>query len=264
VVTITGSGLQDRDGSIPLVRGYAIFREVADTLSRNGIAVLRMDDRGYGASGGSAAAATSADFADDIGAGIAWLRRHPAIDGSRLGLIGHSEGGIIAPMIAARDTALGGIVLLAAPSWRGRRVVEWQNAYALERAPTVAPSARDSLLDVSMRIVDSTLVRTPWGRFFAAHDPLDVARRVSAVPVLILHGETDRQVTVEQAQELATAFRAGGNRDVSVRTFPGANHLFLADPDGYWGHYTRLTSGAVERAALGALTDWLAVHLRRS
>jgi dipeptidyl aminopeptidase/acylaminoacyl peptidase len=264
VVTITGSGLQDRDGSISLVRGYVIFREVADTLSRRGIAVLRMDDRGYGASGGSASAATSADFADDIRAGLAWLRRHPAIDRSRLGLIGHSEGGIIAPMIAARDTALAGVVLLAAPAWSGRRVVEWQNAYALERAPTVAPSARDSLLDASMRIVDSTLVRTPWGRFFATHDPLAAARRVAAVPVLILHGETDRQVTVEQAQELAAAFRAGGNGDVSVRTFPGANHLFLADPDGYWGHYTRLTSGSVERAVLGTIADWLAVHLRRS
>jgi fermentation-respiration switch protein FrsA (DUF1100 family) len=115
-----------------------------------------------------------------------------------------------------------------------------------------------------MRIVDSTLERQPWGRFFATHDPVATARRVATVPVLILHGETDRQVTVGQAHELAAAFRAGGNGDVTTRTFPGTNHLFLGDPDGYWGNYTRLTSGAVQREVLGVLADWLTVRMRAS
>jgi len=261
MVTITGSGIQDRDERIALVRGYALFRQVADTLARHGIAVLRMDDRGYGASEGSAATATTEDFANDIRAGLAWLRHRPGIDSTRLGLIGHSEGGIIAPMIAADDPSLRGIVIMAGPSWTGRRVIEWQNAYALERAPGLQPSQRDSLLMASMRIADSSLMHLPWGRFFAAYDPLVTARRVK-VPVLILHGETDRQVTVGQAGELAAAMQATGNRDVSVRTFPGLNHLFLRDPDGFWGQYTRLTSGAVAPEVLGELVQWAVVHFR--
>lgn len=260
-VTITGSGLQDRDEAIPLVRGYRLFRQVADTLARHGVAVLRMDDRGFGASGGTADGATTVDFADDIRAGLAWLRARPGIDRSRLGLIGHSEGAIIAPMIAAADSTLLGIVLLAGPSWPGRRVVESQNAYAIGRAPQVPLSGRDSLLLASMRIADSTMGADPWWRFFATHDPLATVRRVRS-PVLILHGETDRQVTVEQAHELAAALRQGGNRDVTVRTFPGVNHLFVPDPVGYWGDYVRLPSGAVAPAVLGELVRWATARVR--
>lgn len=258
VVTITGSGMQDRDANLPLVRDYRLFRQVADTLSRRGIAVLRMDDRGFGSSGGQVARATTADFADDIRAGLAWLRQRPEVDARRLGLVGHSEGGLIAPMVAATDSALRAIVLMAAPAWTGRRVIEWQNRYALEHAPAVAPSARDSLLAVSMRIVDSSFANTPWGKFFASHDPLATARRVGRTAVLILHGETDRQVTVQQATELASAFRAAGNSSVTTRTFPGMNHLFLRDPDGFWGNYTRLASGVVDGEVMGAMADWLA------
>jgi dienelactone hydrolase len=255
-VTITGSGLQDRDEAIPLVRGYGLFRQVADTLARRGVAVLRMDDRGFGESGGTAVGATTADFANDIRAGLAWLRRRPDIDHSRLGLIGHSEGAIIAPMIAATDSTLRGLVLMAGPAWTGRRVVESQNAYAIARSPAVPLSQRDSLLLASMRIADSTMTNDPWFRFFAAHDPLATARRVR-VPVLILHGETDRQVTVQQAHELAAALRAGGNRDVTTRTFPRANHLFLADSVGFWGDYMRLPSGVVVPQVLGELVAWV-------
>lgn len=255
-VTITGSGLQDRDAALPMVKGYALYRQVADTLARHGVAVLRMDDRGFGASGGIAAGATTVDFADDIRAGLAWLRQHRGIDARRLGLIGHSEGGIIAPMIAASDTSLRGIVIMAGPAWTGRRVVEWQNAYVLATSAQVAPSQRDSLLTASMRIADAAMQRDAWGRFFASYDPLPTARRVKA-PVLVLHGETDQQVTVAQAGELAAALRAGGNRDVTVRTFPATNHLFLADSVGHWANYSQLASGTVRPEVLGALVDWV-------
>jgi uncharacterized protein len=101
VVTITGSGQQDRDEYIPVADGYRPFRQVADTLGRRGIAVLRLDDRMIGLSGGKLG--TSADYADDIRAAIAFLRARPGIDGDRLALLGHSEGGMIAPMVAATD-----------------------------------------------------------------------------------------------------------------------------------------------------------------
>ena len=94
IVTITGSGPEDRDEALPGVDGYRPFRQFADSLGRRGIAVLRMDDRGYGESTGKHKGATSADFADDIRAGLAYLRTRPEIDAKRLGLLGHSEGGL--------------------------------------------------------------------------------------------------------------------------------------------------------------------------
>lgn len=112
-----------------------------------------------------------------------------------------------------------------------------------------------------MAIADSAIMGQPWGRFFATYDPLATARRVR-VPVLILHGENDRQVTVAQAAELAAAMRAGGNRDVTTRTFPGLNHLFVRDPDGFWGNYTRLPSGHVAPEVLGELVQWAVAHFR--
>ena len=261
LVTITGSGLQDRDEAIPLVQGYALFRQVADTLSRHGIAVLRMDDRGFGASGGDPSRATSADFADDIRAAIAYLRSRPDIDASRIGLIGHSEGGIIAPMIAAHDSALRGIVLMAAPAWTGRRIIEYQNQYLLGVAPGLSAEQRDSLLTLSMQTVDSASASQPWVRYFMGYDPLPVASKVS-VPVLILQGETDRQITAAQAKELATAFRAGGNRDVSVHVFPATNHLFLADPGGNPLEYAKLPERAVRSDILAVLLQWVEAHFR--
>src|SRR6185503_1913446 len=94
VVTITGSGPEDRDEYSGLIPGYRPFRELADTLGRRGIAVLRLDDRGVNGSDAGPITVTSADFADDIRAGIAYLRSRVEIDGARVGIVGHSEGGI--------------------------------------------------------------------------------------------------------------------------------------------------------------------------
>lgn len=260
-VTITGSGQQDRDERIPFVKDYALFRQIADTLARHGVAVLRMDDRGFGESGGDAARATSGDFAADIRSGLQYLRTRGEIDTTRLGLIGHSEGGIIAPLIAASDSSLRGIVLLAAPAWTGRRVIESQNRYLLENSPDLSARQRDSLLQVSMRMVDSAGASAPWLRYFQSYDPLPTARRVR-VPVLILHGATDRQVTAEQAEELAGAMREAGNADVTVRVFENTNHLFLRDSVGSWANYGSLPERAVRPVVLGALVDWVSSRFR--
>jgi hypothetical protein len=99
IVTATGSGPQDRDENIGLP-GFLSFRQIADSLARRGIAVLRMDDRGTGGSGGTFKGSTTADFAEDVRAGLAYLRTRPEIRADRLGVLGHSEGAIIAPMVA--------------------------------------------------------------------------------------------------------------------------------------------------------------------
>ncbi len=266
VVTITGSGPEDRDEGIPGLPDYVPFRQLADTLARRGIAVLRLDDRGVGASGGTFATATSRDFADDVRAALAYLRARAAerrdVDAQRLALLGHSEGGMIAPMVAADDPGVAALVLLAGPAYTGRRIMTYQMRRDVPADASVAPARRDSLLAAADRQRDDLLASSAWNRYFAAYDPLDAARRVRA-PVLILQGATDRQVTPEQADTLAAAFRAGGDADVTTRVFADTDHLFLADPSGAPSRYAALPSKSVRPEVLGAVADWLSTRLAR-
>lgn len=257
MVTITGSGSQERDEEIPLVKGYRPFRQIADTLSRMGIAVLRMDDRGAGRSGGNARTATSEDFARDIAAGVAYLRGRPEIDGKRVGLVGHSEGGLIAPMVASADPTVHAIVLMAGPAQTGRQIIEFQNRYGIEHSPSIRPEARDSAMAAARQSVDSLAASSAWVRFFLDYDPLATARKVR-VPVLILQGATDQQVTADQAEALGAAFRSGGNREVTVRVFPETNHLFILDPSGNPAGYATLGTAQIRPEVIGELVGWLA------
>lgn len=260
VVTISGSGAQHRDSDI--LPGYAPFREIADYLGHRGIAVLRLDDRGTGASTGNFATATSADFADDIRAALAFLRARPEIDPGRLVLLGHSEGGIVAPMVAATDTALAAIALLAAPAQTGREVIRYQFRNLISADSTLRDAARDSALASAIDGIESRAASDPWIRFFLDYDPLPTAAQVRQ-PVLILHGATDRQVTADQAEQLAAAIRGGGNPDVEVHIFPDINHLFVFDPDGHPPGYAALPSKRVAPVVLSTLAEWLEGELRR-
>lgn len=120
VVLITGSGPQNRD---EFLLGHKPFLVLADHLTRNGIAVLRYDDRGVAKSTGNFTTATSADFASDVEAAIAFLKTRTDIDHKHIGLIGHSEGGLIAPMVAARSKDVAFIVLMAGPGTRGDEIL---------------------------------------------------------------------------------------------------------------------------------------------
>jgi dienelactone hydrolase len=263
VVTISGSGPQDRDSRIAIVPDYAFFREIADTLGRRGVAVLRFDDRGVGESTGreSAARATSADVADDVRAVVSWLRAQRTIDGDRIVLAGHSEGGMVAPMVAATDPALRGVVLMAGSAYTGRRILEYQNEQSISRAPGLSDVQRDSLRRLVPGALDSLARSNPWIGFFMTHDPLVTIRDVRQ-PVLILQGDTDRQVTPEQADLLASVLRESGNASVTLRRFPSVNHLFLADPEGYPDRYASLRDRRVHREVLGALADWVVQVVR--
>jgi dipeptidyl aminopeptidase/acylaminoacyl peptidase len=259
IVTITGSGQEDRDEFIDIVPGgYRPFRQVADTLGRRGIAVLRLDDRMIGASGG--AIGTSADYADDIRAGLAYLRTRAEIDPARLGLVGHSEGGLIGPIVASTDRALKGVVVMAGPAYTGRAIIQFQVRNGVNHDTSIAVAKRDSAVAAVLATVDSSAAKDAWLRYFLAYDPLPTARTVK-VPTLILQGGTDQQVTPEQADLLAKAMKEGGNRDVTARVFPAHNHLFIPDADGNPAGYTKLPTNKMAGEVLGALTEWLVVRL---
>jgi len=123
VVLVQGSGGHDRDENM---LGHKPFLVLADALTQRGIAVLRADKRGIGKSTGKFATATSEDFAADTEATVAYLRTLKNIDPKKIGLIGHSEGGLIAPMVATKDTGIAFIVLMAGPGLKGEDILLMQ------------------------------------------------------------------------------------------------------------------------------------------
>ncbi|MCO5947070.1 alpha/beta hydrolase family protein [Mucilaginibacter flavidus] len=131
VIIISGSGTQDRDGTI---FGHKLYWVLADYLTKNGIAVLRVDDRGAGKSTlGDIKNATSLDFSHDVEASLNYLETRADVDKKHLGLIGHSEGGMIAPMVAARRKDVSFIVMWGASEVGGARINTEQNAYQLKK-----------------------------------------------------------------------------------------------------------------------------------
>jgi len=261
IVTITGSGPQDRDEHIPL-EGFRPFRQIADALGRNGIAVLRMDDRGTGASGGTFKGSTSADFAEDIRAGLAYLRTRPEVRADRLAVLGHSEGAVIAPMVAEKEPTLRGIVLLAGIAQAGRTALYFQMKNGLEHNTKLTPEARDKqIADIDKRI-DEMAAADPWMKFFLAYAPAPTMRRVKT-PVLILTGAHDQQAVPQEVPLMEAAFKEGGNKDVTARVLPDLNHLFVQDTDGFPQNYAKLPPPIMVRAdVLEIIVDWLTKRLK--
>jgi dipeptidyl aminopeptidase/acylaminoacyl peptidase len=261
IVTVTGSGPQDRDENIGL-QGFRPFRQIADSLARREIAVLRMDDRGTGASGGTFKGSTSADFAEDVRAGLAYLRTRPEIRADRLGVLGHSEGALIAPMVAEKEPTLRAIVLLAGIAQPGRTALHFQMKNQIEHNTKLTPEMRASQIAEVPKTIDAMMDGDPWMKFFLTYDPAPTMHRVKT-PVLILTGSRDQQAVPEQVALQEAAFREGGNKDVTARVLPDLNHLFVQDTDGFPGNYAKLPPPVMIRAdALGMITDWLAQRLR--
>ncbi|HXU08032.1 MAG TPA: alpha/beta fold hydrolase [Blastocatellia bacterium] len=274
VVTITGSGQQTRDEYLPLagLEKYRPFRQIAEALASRGIAVLRVDDRGVGQSGGreTLTVSTSANFADDVRAQVDFLRERREIDPARIGLIGHSEGGIIAPMVAASDPRVAAIVLLAGTAKRGDVIIAYQVDQGLtgditltdeERAKKHAEQQEAMRKAIAGDATAPESLKSAWVKYFLTYDPLPTIRKVRQ-PILILQGEIDRQVTADQAEMLAKAARDAGNRDVTERVFPGLNHLFLPAKTGSPSEYSSLSTNSIPDDVMKQLVDWFALKLK--
>jgi len=152
-------------------------------------------------------------------------------------------------------------LLLAGPGKGGRAILVDQFRRPIETAPDLPDSARRAQLALVSQRVDQVVQSTPWTRWFATYDPLPTARAVR-IPVLILQGALDRQVSAGQADTLAAAFRAGGNKDVTVKVYPGLNHLFLhTDGDGSPSEYPTLKDTTIPAAVLDDIATWLQARL---
>ncbi len=253
---LAGSKEQPRNAAPSRSGGYPPFCQIADALVARGVAVLRSDDRGEDAPAGGAtmAQATTATFAGDARAEIAFLRRRADIDPAHIAIIGHGEGADIAAMIAGSDARLAAVVMIAGTGEAGSRVLERQLRRRL-RATSLSPSEREAQVaeqQRELRAVEDGREYTaggftgPWLHFFLNHDVLAAVREVKQ-PLLILAGALDRQVAPGDARALAAAARGAGNANVTVLIFPGLNHLLL--PSG---------SARIPASAVDALAGWLA------
>jgi dipeptidyl aminopeptidase/acylaminoacyl peptidase len=274
VVLITGSGAQDRDENTPGPGGLklGVFRTIADSLTRRGIAVLRYDDRGVGGSGGSLADAGLSGLVADVDAAVGYLRSNPEIDGSRVGLIGHSEGGIIAPIVASRGSEIAAIVLMAGTATPIDSVI-------LEQSIELALAAGGDSADVerarqsTLRLMDAIREgREPedtdlspgtqrWLREHIEHDPIATIKQVRA-PVLVVNGGHDIQVFPEHARRLGAALEQAGHPDYEVRIFPELNHLFAVSRGEGLAEYVD-PDAEVDPEFLSYMADWLVARLVR-
>ncbi len=283
VVLITGSGPQDRDETL---LGHKPFLILSDYLTRHGIAVLRADDRGTAKSTGVFTTATTADFATDTEAGIAYLKTRAEVDPHKIGLIGHSEGGVIAPMIAARNKDVAFIVMMAGTGVPGDQVIVAQgeaiaiaNGTKPEDAAKDAAKERDIMhlvetekddaaLDKELRekmkgdVPDAQIgmeikqMTSPWFRYFLTYDPAVALRKVTC-PVLVLNGALDKQVLPDQnLPVIRKALADAGNKNVEIDELPGLNHLFQTAKTGSPSEYAQIEE-TMSPVALEKMATWI-------
>jgi dienelactone hydrolase len=216
-----------------------------------------VDDRGVGASTGDHAPSTTFDEAKDVAAEVRWLRARPDCVARKVALVGYSEGGIIAPMVAADDPAIAGIVTLAGSGVPGPELARYQIEAAVTRDTSIAPADREA--EIAKQLAAPL---TPREASCLGIDPLAYARRVRC-PALILHGGADLHVPPRSAERLATAMRAAGNRDVTVRIFPGLSHSFLPDPVGLNSGWASLPGFLTSPEVTRTLADWAVARLAK-
>jgi pimeloyl-ACP methyl ester carboxylesterase len=268
---------------------------LADYLTRRGIAVLRVDDRGIGGSTGDFSQSTTGDFAEDALAGIAYLKSRREIDPKRIGLLGHSEGGMIGPLAAGRSSDVAFLVMLAGPGQKFGDVVAFQilngakaqgageETLALIRSwtngvfsilaehtdnDTAAKKIRalharltaeeKKKLNLPEEGLDAEIVRqlNPWWRYAMQYDPRAALGKVKC-PVLALNGEKDAQVPAkENLPAVEAALKAGGNTRVTARILPGLNHLFQTCQTGAETEYIKIEE-TMSPLALETVANWI-------
>lgn len=291
-ILISGSGAQNRDEEI---LEHKPFLVISDYLTRHGIAVLRFDDRGTAESTGDFKSATTYDFKTDVEAAVAYLKSRKEIDAKKIGLIGHSEGGMIAPMVAAEDGSIDYIVLLAGPGVRGdelllkqqelvtaasgtdpaeinkslktnKKIFELINTEKGEKLQKdLKKYLSESLSDVEIPKGESKeaviqkevdKITSPWWLGLIRYDPAPVLQKVKC-PVLALNGSKDLQVSPkENLAGIKKALATGGNKNVTVKELPDLNHLFQEAETGSISEY-----GEIEQTfspeALKIINDWI-------
>jgi len=293
VVLISGSGPQDRNSEI---LGHQPFAVLADHLASRGVAVLRYDDRGYGRSEGQFRPATSMDYAGDARGAVNFLKTYAGREFSHIGLLGHSEGGNIAPVVATQDSAISFMVLLAAPGVSNfqhyltslelimkdypetydrdfpffamvyRDMATIKNPIALER------SLNQRFTRITSQMTEEELApyggaesyiesqvsyhSSEWYRHYLQFDVTPYLTKLS-IPVLALNGNLDR--SVESTQNLTgieRTLKRAGNNEVTVVELENVNHFFQVSTDDKI-ESVYFNEETFSEEALQIIADWM-------
>ena len=270
VLLVPGTASVDRDENL---FGVPLFAQLAAALADEGYLVMRYDKRGAGQSGGRQESAALEDYADDVRTLVRYLDRRDDVDEKRIAVAGHGEGGWVGLYAASREKRIDALALLHVPSIRGTELVLEQQRAELDRIQ--APAAeRVQKIELQRQIHAAVLdegdwedipdnlqlrADTFWFRSFLEFDPAEVMRRTRQ-PVLILHGELDRQISPHHADRLAELAFARRRKESTIQLakMPGINHLMLRATTGGVEEYSRLSDKNVASEVISVLTDWLA------
>jgi alpha/beta superfamily hydrolase len=285
VVLISGSGPQNRDEEL---LGHKPFLIIADYLTRKGFAVLRYDDRGFGKSTGNFATATTEDFAADANACLNYLKSRNDI--TSVGLIGHSEGGLIAPMVACNNKDVAFIVLLAGPGMKGMDLLRLQakeigkvngmsdaqlskSDSLNEQLYTLMVSNKDSVTIINeinkayssyngKPATESEIaslygqLSSPWFKYFLLSNPANYLEKVTC-PVLAINGTLDLQVPAkENLAAIEKSLKLAGNKNYKIVSLKGLNHLFQKTKTGNPSEYATIEE-TFNQKALEEIGDWI-------
>ena len=268
VILVSGSGQQNRDEEI---EGHRPFGVIADYLTRRGIAVLRYDDRGMGGSTGEVMAATSLDFSYDTEAAFDYLRSRKEINASKIGILGHSEGGIINFMVAARRPEVAFLISLAGPAVNGIEILKAQSEAMLkasgysEEMIAFTQNSNKQLFDIveasndreeadsllrqlvkgwgyNEELTEQTVsqMTMPWMYYFLKYDPTEAIVKTNC-PALLLNGSKDLQVIASQNLPAYEKIIADyGKTNLTLRELPDLNHLFQHCDTGLLEEYSNI------------------------
>ena len=268
VVLVGGSGPTDRDS---LVFGIPVLGQIADVLADAGFVVLRYDKRGIGQSGGRAESAGLTDYAEDVRVAVKMLADRKDIDPKRIGVVGHSEGGAVALIAAAKDKRIAAVALLAANGVPGTDLILAQQQHALDRLK-LSGEERQAKVDLQKRIDEAVLTGKGWEQLspevrrsvdnaefqsILSYDPAKIIPDVRQ-PILIVQGELDTQVEPSNADRLEALARKRKNQAaVDVARVPGVNHLLVPATTGETDEYGSLPDKHLSAAVIDALSAWL-------
>jgi len=268
IVLVGGSGSVDRD---EVVAGVPIFAQLARGLADQGFVVLRYDKRGVGQSGGRSERVTLQDYADDLITVVKWLAKRKDVDPKRIAVAGHSEGGAVAMLAAAREEQISSLVLIAAPGIPGSDLVLEQQKHALDLLG-VSEQERKAKIELQTKIQQAVIndkgwesippdlrsqADSPWFRSLLLFEPAKVMQKIDQ-PILIIQGDLDQQVAAHNADQLGALARTRKKSPpVEVIHLPGINHLLTPAKTGDVAEYASLPDKNITPEVAKRIAAWL-------